>query len=153
MMVSTKGRYALRVMIELARSPREEYRPLKEMAKEQNLSLNPTKISGTCGRLMCCLKYEQEAYEDLLRSTPRVGSQVLTPDGNGVVTEVSLLTGMLKVQLDRDEDLAPVVYQKEDVKWGRDLAGRGRRGREPKEGDAPREDKNAKEERGRKKND
>ena len=131
-----------------------DFQPVSiKMAKEQNLSLNPTKISGTCGRLMCCLKYEQEAYEDLLRSTPRVGSQVLTPDGNGVVTEVSLLTGMLKVQLDRAEDRAAVVYQKEDVKWGRDLAGRGRRGREPKEGDAPREDKNAKEERGRKKND
>ena len=102
---------------------------------------------------MCCLKYEQEAYEDLLRSTPRVGTPVLTPDGNGVVTEVSLLTGMLKVQLDRDEDLAPVVYAKEDVKWGRDLSGRGRRNRDAKESDESHEEKPAREERSRKKSD
>ena len=131
-----------------------DFQPVSiKMAKEQILSLNPTKISGTCGRLMCCLKYEQEAYEDLLRSTPRVGTPVLTPDGNGVVTEVSLLTGMLKVQLDRDEDLAPVVYAKEDVKWGRDLSGRGRRNREAKDNDETHEEKPAREERSRKKSD
>ncbi len=108
-----------------------DFQPVSiKMAKEQNLSLNPTKISGTCGRLMCCLKYEQEAYEDLLRTTPRVGAPVQTPDGMGVVTEVSLLTGMLKVQLDQDEELAPSVYHKEDVKWGRELSSRSRRARE-----------------------
>lgn len=108
-----------------------DFQPVSiKMAKEQNLSLNPTKISGTCGRLMCCLKYEQEAYEDLLRTTPRVGAPVQTPDGSGVVTEVSLLTGMLKVQLDKEEDIAPSVYHKEDVKWGRDLSFRNSRSRE-----------------------
>lgn len=71
-----------------------------KMAKEQGLSLNPVKISGACGRLMCCLKYEQEAYTDLLRSTPPIGSLVSTPEGRGVVTEVNLLTGMLHVRLD-----------------------------------------------------
>ena len=54
------------------------------MAKEQGLSLNPVKISGACGRLMCCLKYEQEAYQDLLKNTPKVGALVSTPDGKGV---------------------------------------------------------------------
>lgn len=71
-----------------------------KMAKEQGLSLNPVKISGACGRLMCCLKYEQEAYTDLLRSTPPIGSLVSTPEGRGVVTEVNLLTRMLHVRLD-----------------------------------------------------
>ncbi len=99
-----------------------DFQPVSiKMAKEQNLSLNPTKISGTCGRLMCCLKYEQEAYEDLIRTTPRVGSPVQTPEGNGVVLEVSLLTGLLKIELDREDDKAPVFYRKDEVKWGRDL--------------------------------
>ena len=71
-----------------------------KMAKEQGLSLNPVKISGACGRLMCCLKYEQEAYSDLLRSTPPVGSLVSTPEGRGVVNEVNLLTGILHIRLE-----------------------------------------------------
>ncbi len=75
-----------------------------KMAKEQNLSLNPTKISGTCSRLMCCLKYEQEAYEDLNRSTPNVGSEVQTPSGKGTVVDVNLLRGMLKVKLAESEN-------------------------------------------------
>lgn len=75
-----------------------------KMAKEQSLSLNPTKISGTCSRLMCCLKYEQEAYEDLLKTTPAVGSLVKTADGKGRVTEVNLLRGMLKVHYDKDDE-------------------------------------------------
>ena len=75
-----------------------------KMAKEQSLSLNPTKISGTCSRLMCCLKYEQEAYEDLLKNTPNVGSLVSTKDGKGKVVEVNLLRGMLKVHYDKDAE-------------------------------------------------
>ena len=71
-----------------------------KMAKEQGLSLNPVKISGACGRLMCCLKYEQEAYTDLLRNTPPVGSLVSTPEGRGVVNEVNLLTGILHIRLE-----------------------------------------------------
>ena len=74
-----------------------------KMAKEQNLSLNPTKISGTCSRLMCCLKYEQEAYEELNKITPNVGSEVETPAGKGVVTDVNLLRGMLKVKLSESD--------------------------------------------------
>lgn len=82
-----------------------EFQPVSiKMAKEQGLSLNPTKISGTCGRLMCCLKYEQEAYEDLLKITPKVGAVVKTPDGKGTVADVNLLTGMLSVRMEADPD-------------------------------------------------
>lgn len=86
-----------------------------KMAKEQNLSLNPTKISGTCGRLMCCLKYEQEAYEDLLKVTPKVGTPVKTPEGRGVVTEVNLIRGELKVRMDSAPDAAPRSFHRDDV--------------------------------------
>ena len=86
-----------------------------KMAKEQGLSLNPTKISGTCGRLMCCLKYEEEAYQDLLRHTPRVGSKVGTPDGKGTVIEVNLISGLLHVQMDDNPDAAPKVFEKHQV--------------------------------------
>ncbi len=94
-----------------------DFQPVSiKMAKEQGLSLNPTKISGTCGRLMCCLKYEQDAYEDLLRITPKKDSIVQTPDGRGVVVDTNLLTGMLKVQLDSKPDAAPSEYNRKDVK-------------------------------------
>ncbi|MBC8571326.1 PSP1 domain-containing protein [Zongyangia hominis] len=94
-----------------------EFQPVSiKMAKEQGLSLNPTKISGTCGRLMCCLKYEQEAYEDLLRNTPKVGAYVQTGEGRGSVIEVNLLTGLLKVRLDKARDAAPRIFPKEEVK-------------------------------------
>ncbi len=87
-----------------------------KMAKEQGLSLNPTKISGVCGRLMCCLKYEQDAYEHLLRITPKVGAIVETPEGRGKVVDVNLLRGNLKVQLDRRADAAPASFHRKDVK-------------------------------------
>lgn len=93
----------------------DEFQPVSiKMAKEQSLSLNPVKISGTCGRLMCCLKYEQAAYEDLLRTTPRVDAQVQTPEGIGTVTDVSLLRGNLKVRLDDAPDTLK-VFHKGDV--------------------------------------
>ncbi len=85
------------------------------MAKEQGLSLNPTKISGTCGRLMCCLKYENEAYQELTRNTPPVDSIVETPDGRGVVTSINLLRGKCTVRLDSAPDSLE-VYNREDLK-------------------------------------
>lgn len=91
-----------------------------KMAKEQGLSLNPTKISGTCGRLMCCLKYEQDAYEHLLRITPKIGAIVETPEGRGRVVDMNLLRGNLKIQLDRRADAAPVEYNRRDVKLIKD---------------------------------
>ncbi|MBQ2963383.1 MAG: stage 0 sporulation family protein [Clostridia bacterium] len=93
-----------------------DFQPVSiKMAKEQGLSLNPVKISGTCGRLMCCLKYEQEAYEHLLRVTPKAGAIVQTREGKGVVSDVNLLTGMLKVTLDRNPDAAPISVNRHDV--------------------------------------
>lgn len=97
-----------------------EFQPVSiKMAKEQSLSLNPTKISGTCGRLMCCLKYEQDAYEYLLKSTPKVGAYVKTPDFKGYVEEVNLLTGKLKVKPEKSEEAA-VIFDKSDVTIIRD---------------------------------
>ncbi len=86
-----------------------------KMAKEQGLSLNPTKISGSCGRLMCCLSYEQDVYEHLNSVTPPVGSLVKTSDGNGIVSEVSLLAGKIKVRLDRNKDGVPKEFRVSDV--------------------------------------
>lgn len=98
-----------------------EFQPVSiKMAKEQSLSLNPTKISGTCGRLMCCLKYEQDSYEELLKITPKIGALVETPDGRGIVTDANLLTGVLKIQLDKNKDAAPVTFKREDVKLLKD---------------------------------
>ena len=97
-----------------------EFRPVSiKMAKEQGLSLNPTKISGTCGRLMCCLKYEQDVYEELLKITPKVGAYVKTPAFKGFVEDVNLLTGKLKVKPEKSDDPA-VVYDKNDVEIIRD---------------------------------
>lgn len=91
-----------------------------KMAKEQGLSLNPVKISGACGRLMCCLKYEQEAYQDLLRSTPKVNAVVMTPDGKGTVIDQNILTGMLTIQLDKAPEAAPKIFHMKEVKVLRD---------------------------------
>ena len=74
-----------------------------KMAKEQSLSLNPTKISGTCGRLMCCLKYEQDAYEELLEKTPNVGALVDTPMGRGTVISSQLLKGIVSVKMESED--------------------------------------------------
>ena len=94
-----------------------EFQPVSiRMAKEQGLSLSPVKISGTCGRLMCCLKYEQEAYTDLLKTTPKVGAIVGTPEGRGVVVDQNLLTGVLKVRMDRSPEAAPLTFKVKEVK-------------------------------------
>ena len=89
----------------------DEFQPVSiKMAKTQNLSLNPTKISGTCGRLMCCLKYEQEAYEDAVKRMPKQESFVETPDGVGTVCQVNLLKEQVKVRLD-DSPETPKCYR------------------------------------------
>ena len=93
----------------------DDFQPVSiKMAKTQNLSLNPTKISGTCGRLMCCLKYEQDAYEDLLRSAPKAESFVDTPDGRGTVVEVDLLRQRVKVRLE-DQPETVVVHPNDEI--------------------------------------
>ena len=87
-----------------------------KMAKEQGLSLSPGKISGTCGRLMCCLKYEQNSYEYLNKITPPKGAVVDCREGRGVVVDASVLTGKLKVQLDDSPEGAPVVVNRGEVR-------------------------------------
>ncbi len=94
-----------------------EFEPVSiKMAKEQGLSLNPTKISGACGRLMCCLKYEQDCYEELLKVTPREGSLVKTPDGKGVVESVNLLRGLVKVRFEETGEKALKEFHVDDIK-------------------------------------
>lgn len=98
-----------------------DFQPVSiKMAKEQGLSLNPTKISGSCGRLMCCLKYEQDAYESLLKITPKTGAVVTTKEGKGVVVDANLLTGVVKVRLDKSPDSPPVAMDRSEVKIIRD---------------------------------
>ena len=131
----------------------DDFQPVSiKMAKTQNLSLSPTKISGTCGRLMCCLKYEQDAYEDLIRRSPKAESFVDTPDGRGTVVELDLLRQRVKVRMeDRPEmigtyantDIAVLrngKAKKTDPPIPADLApisGGGRRRKKEEETDTP----------------
>ncbi len=93
-----------------------DFQPVSiKMAKEQGLSLNPTKISGSCGRLMCCLKYEQDTYEELIKMSPKVGAVVMTPEGRGVVTDSNILTGKVKVRLDKNLDGPAVEMTRDDL--------------------------------------
>ena len=131
----------------------EDFQPVSiKMAKTQNLSLNPTKISGTCGRLMCCLKYEQETYESLIRSSPKPESFVDTPEGRGTVVEVDILRQRVKVQMENDEQTVNVFpneeiavlrsgkARKNDPPIPADLApisGSGKRPPKPRQAEAP----------------
>ena len=102
-----------------------EFQPVSiKMAKTQNLSLNPTKISGTCGRLMCCLKYEQEAYEDAVKRCPKQESFVECPDGVGTVSSVNLLREQVKVRLE-DSTEQPKSYLTDEIRVVR--PGKGKR--------------------------
>ena len=98
-----------------------DFQPVSiKMAKEQGLSLNPTKISGTCGRLMCCLKNEQNVYEELLKITPKMGAIVVTPDGDkGKVEDVNLITGKLRIKTEKSE--VPVTLDRSEVKLLKDV--------------------------------
>ena len=105
-----------------------DFQPVSiRMAKEQGLSLNPTKISGCCGRLMCCLGYEQSAYEYLNSILPMVGSIVRTPDGTGTVVETNPISGYLRVRLN-SEALAPKYYKASQCQY---LSGGKRAPRRP----------------------
>lgn len=103
----------------------DDFQPVSiKMAKTQNISLNPTKISGSCGRLMCCLKYEQDAYEDLLKRTPKLDSLVKTPDGVGVINQINLLREQCRVTLDNDPDTVH-IYRNSEIEIIR--SGKGKR--------------------------
>lgn len=94
----------------------EGFHPVSiKMAKEQGLSLNPTKISGTCGRLMCCLKYEHSLYEEFLKTAIKVGASVQTPDGIGTVCDCNLITQRYQVRLIDHPDAPPRNFQKEEI--------------------------------------
>ena len=94
----------------------EDFQPVStKMAKMQSLSLNPAKISGACGRLMCCLRYEQAAYEDLVKKVPKQGSFVETIDGYGTAVQVNLLRQTVKVRLDSDNDDSLHLYKANEL--------------------------------------
>lgn len=94
-----------------------EFMPVSiKMAKEQGLSLNPTKISGSCGRLMCCLKYEQDGYEELLKNMPKPGAVVKTPSGNGRVENINVLSQKVFVRLENTNDQAQHEFSVSEVK-------------------------------------
>ncbi len=95
----------------------DEFVPVSiKMAKEQGLSLNPSKISGACGRLMCCLKYEQDVYEELIRRMPKPEQQVKTPDGTGTVISVSLLKGIVRVATEDGTEKTIRDYNADEIK-------------------------------------
>ena len=99
-----------------------DFQPVSiKMAKEQGLSLNPTKISGACGRLMCCLKYEQDAYEEIITRIPKEGAIVETPDGQGVVMGISLLKELIKVKLDKGNETDLKIYNASQLKIIKDV--------------------------------
>ncbi|MBE7057266.1 MAG: stage 0 sporulation protein [Ruminococcaceae bacterium] len=94
-----------------------DFQPVSiKMAKEQGMSLSPTKISGTCGRLMCCLKYEQEAYEDAIKRVPGVGSLVETQQGKGVVTASNLLRETVQVKFEKGNETELVTFPVSEIK-------------------------------------
>ena len=94
----------------------DEFQPVStKMAKVQSMSLNPSKISGSCGRLMCCLRYEQEAYEELVKNVPKQGAFVETPSGYGIVTQINLLRQLVKVKLDGEGDDTVKTYRAVEV--------------------------------------
>lgn len=94
----------------------KEFQPVTiKMAKDQGLALNPVKISGACGRLMCCLNYEQDLYSELLEKAPQIGEKVKTPDGPGTVQNIELLQGTVKVQLDSNKAAPAVTFKMKDI--------------------------------------
>ncbi len=94
-----------------------DFQPVSiKMAKEQNLSLNPNKISGVCGRLMCCLKYEEDHYEATRKQMPKVGKEVITPDGNGTVIELNILKETVRVRLPKGDSYEQKDFPMQDVK-------------------------------------
>ena len=93
-----------------------------KMAKEQSASLNPSKISGNCGRLMCCLKYEQEVYEEKMKKLPKVGAIVKIEEGEGTVVGLEVLKEAIKVQIKKDDVVTYKTFKANDVKVIKNVA-------------------------------
>ena len=105
------------------------------MAKTQGLSLNPGKISGLCGRLMCCLSYENDYYAEAYKKMPKVGAEISTPDGKGIVASVNMLKMQVKVKIDdKNGGLIYKDFPVDDVKW--------KKGNQPEPEDTDDEDEN-----------
>ena len=97
-----------------------DFQPVSiKMAKEQNLSLNPTKISGVCGRLLCCLKYEEDHYEQTRRNMPKLGKDVETPDGFGTVVDLNVLKETVSVRVRKGDSSEYKTYPVADIRWFR----------------------------------
>lgn len=112
-----------------------DFQPVSiKMAKEQNLSLNPTKISGVCGRLMCCLKYEEDHYEATRKRMPKVGKEVVTPDGNGTVVDLNILKEMVRVRIPKGDGTEQKDYPLADIQRAQPAA---RPPRKPRDENAP----------------
>ena len=112
-----------------------DFQPVSiKMAKEQSLSLNPTKISGVCGRLMCCLKFEEDHYEAVRKRMPKLGKDVDTADGRGTVVDLNVLKETVTVRVSKGDGSEYKTFPLEEIKWGRPLQPAGER---PKEQRAP----------------
>lgn len=94
----------------------ENFNPVSiKMAKDQGLSLSPNKISGMCGRLMCCLKHEQDSYEELVKRVPKLGTIVNTPRGTGKIVDRNLLTGEVRISILDAKDAAPITFKVDEI--------------------------------------
>ena len=114
-----------------------DFQPVSiKMAKEQNLSLNPTKISGVCGRLMCCLKYEEDHYEATRKRMPKVGKEVVTPDGSGTVVELNILKETVRVRIPKGDGTEVKDYPLADVQRVQNTGRPAKAERRPKDADS-----------------
>ena len=121
-----------------------DFQPVSiKMAKEQNLSLNPTKISGVCGRLMCCLKYEEDHYEGTRKRMPRVGRDVMTPDGVGTVVDLNILKETVRVRIPKGDSYEQKDYPLADVQRLSPPARPAKKEDAPEEADVLPEDESA----------
>ena len=119
-----------------------DFQPVSiKMAKEQNLSLNPTKISGVCGRLMCCLKFEEDHYEQTSKRMPKLGKEAETPEGKGTVIDLNILKETVTVRIVKGDSSEIKTFPLEEIKWNRPQAEQNREKQEPKEAKDPKENR------------
>ena len=119
-----------------------DFQPVSiKMAKEQNLSLNPTKISGVCGRLMCCLKFEEDHYEQTSKRMPKLGKEAETPEGKGTVIDLNILKETVTVRIVKGDSSEIKTFPLEEIKWNRPQVEQNREKQEPKESKEAKEPK------------
>ena len=119
-----------------------DFQPVSiKMAKEQNLSLNPTKISGVCGRLMCCLKFEEDHYEQTSKRMPKLGKEAETPEGKGTVIDLNILKETVTVRIVKGDSSEIKTFPLEEIKWNRPQVEQNREKQESKEAKEAKEPK------------